>query len=140
MGLLDGLFGKIKQVSNLQQACDATLAFYYKSVNVFDIEVIRDEKVFAPLKESNHALYVFKLWGPAVGFKKVPQAKSCCSVMESIRALKLEESEGIKSYSHIVFEGKRIQLTGPDKGKENEFATIYRLHPADYSEIVTGYF
>jgi hypothetical protein len=135
MSLLKELFKKIKSVSNLPQAGDATLAFYYDSVHVKDIEIVRDQR--APLGDRYfHGKKELKLWGPSVGFKKIPLLDSG-TFSDSLEVLKFTFEE-IEQYSHFIENGKRVSFD--KENTEQEFVTIYRLDQSDYSQIVTGYF
>jgi hypothetical protein len=134
------LYKQVSAVKNLAQATDAALAFYYESVGIENIEIIRDKARFAPLKQSRFDTYGFTLVGPGpVGFKEIPKKESALdSCLDALQAMNFTD-EDIRRYTHIVFEGKAVSSNN-GKNEEHPFVKIYRLHPADYSEIVTGYF
>lgn len=129
----DELFKQVKDAKNSAKAGDAVLAFYYDSVKVKDVEIVRDQQ--APLGDKYfHGKWELTLWGPSVGFKKIPLLGHG-SFLDSLQALKFEEKE-IKCYTHFIMNGIKVSYPGV----QEEFVTIWRLNHLDYSEIVTGYF
>ncbi|MDB4984408.1 MAG: hypothetical protein JWM20_587 [Patescibacteria group bacterium] len=130
------LFKSIKNTSNPAQAGDTTLAFYYDSVNVNEIEIVKDKR--APLDDQHfHGKNELTLWGPAVGFKEIPLL-STGTFNDSLMTLKFT-AEGIKPYTHFIVNGVS---TGSSSRKPSDwpFVTIYRLNDSDRHQIVTGYF